>query len=62
MLTLCRLAVDVGAYKDTSDLNTFLNTFSNLDPVTKSLSPDALSKLGLSTGESIIGSCSCCCP
>jgi hypothetical protein len=64
MLTLCRLAVDVGAYQKTSDLNAYMDAFNGLDPAIKSLSPGALQKLGLpnSLGDGLIGSCSCCCP
>jgi hypothetical protein len=64
MLTLCRLAIDVGAYKITEDLENFIEAFGNLDPVIKTLSPGALDKLGIDTlpGGNIMGSCSCCCP
>jgi hypothetical protein len=63
MLTLCRLAVDAGAYQNTDDLNAYLDAFKDLDPTIKSLSPGALEKLGLGNlGDGLIGSCSCCCP
>lgn len=64
MLTLCRLAVDVGAYKNTADLNEYMDAFKDLDPTLKGLSPGALAKLGIPATETdgLIGSCSCCCP
>ena len=64
MLTLCRLAVDVGAYQKTTDLNQYMDAFSSLDPAIKSLSPGALKRLGLGSTDidGLIGSCSCCCP
>jgi hypothetical protein len=64
MLTLCRLAVDVGAYQKTDDLNEYMTKFNKLSSVVKSLSPGTLKKLGLGTDDldGLIGSCSCCCP
>jgi crotonobetainyl-CoA:carnitine CoA-transferase CaiB-like acyl-CoA transferase len=64
MLTLCRLAVDIGAYKDTDDLEGYMKTFGSLDPVIKSLSPGAVERLGLggAGGDLCIATCSCCCP
>jgi hypothetical protein len=65
MWTLCRIAVEVGAYERTDDLENLLLKISGLDPVLLALSPDALRRISLSKEELdlvLVGSCSCCCP
>lgn len=64
MLTLCRLAIDAGIYKDTEDLNKFLDRFQHFPAILKSLSPGAKARLNLDLSDdlAIVGSCSCCCP
>lgn len=65
MWTLCRIAVEVGAYERTDDLENLLSEISGLDPVLMTLSPNALKRLGFDDGVfdmALAGSCSCCCP
>ena len=63
MWTLCRIALEVGFYKDTHDLDEYLRLFKGMDDELKYLSPDAAEALDMKGPESgIVGSCSCCCP
>jgi hypothetical protein len=66
MFTLCRLAVQLGFYKDTADLREYLDIYSAMSPEVHALTPDAIKRLDLQgtplADMSIIGSCSCSCP
>jgi hypothetical protein len=63
MFTLCRLAVQIGFYKNTEDLNKYLGIYAGMSEAVRALTPDSAKRLGLDTGiGGIIGSCSCSCP
>jgi len=66
MFTLCRLAVQIGFYKNTDDLREYLDLYATMSPELRALAPDAIERLNLGgddlANKSIIGSCSCSCP
>jgi hypothetical protein len=64
MFTLCRLAIQIGFYEDTKDLEESLSTFARMSPAVKALTPEAAKRLGLKLGAggAVAGSCSCSCP
>lgn len=65
MFTLCRLAVQIGFYQDTSDLDSYLKKYAQMNKGLRALTPDSARSLGLTEEEMsavLIGSCSCSCP
>ena len=65
MFTLCRLAIEIGFYQNTKDLQDYLVEYAKLSPALRALTPDSGVLIGLNKEEvnkSIIGSCSCSCP
>lgn len=60
MYTLCRLAIQIGFYKDTKDLEAYLNAYAKLPKNLRDFTPG---NAGLHlNGGGPIGSCSCSCP
>ena len=62
MWTLCRIAIEVGIFENTADLQNVLVAIKDLDPTLLALSPDALKRLNIDPSLVLVGSCSCCCP
>jgi hypothetical protein len=61
MFTLCRLAIQIGFYEDTKDLEDYLKVYAKLSDQVKGLTPAKARQLLGGDGDPA-GSCSCSCP